>query len=265
MTGVEGTVLQIVGGGRMGQALAAGLIEAGWAEPSALAIIEVDEGQREALGAHYPDVAIAGVPLGEVDTLLAVKPHLVLEVAQSLDRPRRVLSVAAGVTIAAMESVVPTGTPVVRAMPNTPALVGAGAAGLAGGSAAGPDDMAWAAEVLGSVGVAVEVPETQLDAVTGLSGSGPAYVFLLAEALTDAGVGVGLSRQVAGRLARQTIAGAGQMLAAEDADPVDLRAGVTTPAGTTAAGLAALEDRGLRAAVTAAVQAATARSIELGR
>lgn len=175
------------------------------------------------------------------------------------------LSVAAGITIDTMEAALPDGTPVVRAMPNTPALVGSGAAGLAGGSSAGDDDVAWAAGILGSVGVAEVVTEPLLDAVTGLSGSGPAYVFLLAEAMTDAGVAMGLTRDVAGRLAGQTIAGAGRMLTADGADPVDLRAGVTTPAGTTAAGLAALEERGLRAAMAAAVRAATERSVELGR
>ena len=175
------------------------------------------------------------------------------------------LSVAAGITIAAMETALPPGTAVIRAMPNTPALVGAGAAGLAPGSAASDDDVAWAAGILGSVGVAEVVGEPLLDAVTGLSGSGPAYVFLLAEAMTDAGVAMGLTRAVAGRLATQTIAGAGRMLVGDGADPVDLRAGVTTPAGTTAAGLGALEDGGLRATVAAAVRAATERSVELGR
>ncbi|MGB5757085.1 MAG: pyrroline-5-carboxylate reductase dimerization domain-containing protein, partial [Acidimicrobiales bacterium] len=116
-----------------------------------------------------------------------------------------------------------------------------------------------------SVGRVVEVTESSLDAVTGLSGSGPAYVFLMAEAMTDAGVAVGLTREVAGLLAKQTILGAGRMMMETEAEPIELRAAVTTPAGTTAAGLGALEERGLRAAVAAAVLAATQRSIELGK
>ncbi len=259
------TTLQLIGGGRMGQALLQGLIDAGWADPNELLVVEVVDEQRLALIERYPEVSVVDQPIAEADTLVAVKPHLVVDVCRSLERPGRVLSVAAGITIAAIEAVVPAGTPVIRAMPNTPALVGTGAAGLAGGSSAGDDDVAWAVGILGSVGVAEVVSESLLDAVTGLSGSGPAYVFLVAEALTDAGVAMGLTRDVAGRLATQTIAGAGRMLTADGADPVDLRAGVTTPAGTTAAGLGALEDGGLRATLAAAVRAATERSIELGR
>ncbi len=249
----------------MGQALLQGLLDAGWATPAELAVVEVVDEQRTRLAAQFPGVAVVASPGPGVDTLVAVKPHLVVDVCRALERPSRVLSVAAGITIAAMEQALPEATPVVRAMPNTPALVGLGAAGLAGGTSAGEADMDWAASILGSVGVAEVVTEPLLDAVTGLSGSGPAYLFLVAEAMTDAGVAMGLTREVAGRLARQTIAGAGTMLAADGADPVDLRAGVTTPAGTTAAGLAALEDHGLRAALGAAVRAATERSIELGR
>lgn len=262
----NGTRLQLIGGGRMGQALLQGLIDAGWAPAPDLLVVEVLADQRSWLAEQFPGVRVADRPEAGVDTLVAVKPHLVLDVCRSLDGPGRVLSVAAGITIAAMEQALPEGTPVVRAMPNTPALVGLGAAGLAGGNAASEADVAWATGILGSVGVAEVVTEPLLDAVTGLSGSGPAYVFLLAEAMTDAGVAMGLTRDVAGRLARQTIAGAGAMLtAADDADPVDLRAGVTTPAGTTASGLGALEDHGFRAALAAAVRSATERSIELGR
>lgn len=259
------STLQLIGGGRMGQALLKGLIDGGWAPAADLRVVEVVGDQRARLSADFPEVTVADAPAVGVDTLVAVKPHLVVDVCRELDEPGRVLSVAAGITLASIEAALPAGTPVIRAMPNTPALVGSGAAGLAGGSSASDDDVAWAAGILGSVGVAEVVTEPLLDAVTGLSGSGPAYVFLLAEAMIDAGVAMGLTRAVAGQLAAQTIAGAGQMLIAEGADPVDLRAGVTTPAGTTAAGLGALEDHGLRAAMAAAVRAATERSIELGR
>ena len=155
--------------------------------------------------------------------------------------------------------------PVVRAMPNTPALVGAGVAAIAPGRASGPAELDWAESILGSVGRVVRVSEAQLDAVTGLSGSGPAYVFLVTEALVEAGVLVGLARPVAEVLATQTVAGAGRLLVESGRSAADLRADVTSPGGTTAAGLRALEDRAVRAAFLDAVAAATARSAELGR
>ncbi len=249
----------------MGQALVQGMLDGQWTSPEELAIVEVSAPQREELAATYPGSLIIDRPREDVPAVVAVKPHFVVEVCQGLKNPGRVLSVAAGITIAAIEAALPPGTAVVRSMPNTPALVGAGAAALAGGTAADDEDVAWAAGILGSVGEAVVVTEPQLDAVTGISGSGPAYLFLVAEAMTDAGVSMGLTRDVADRLAKQTIYGAGKMMVETGTPPVDLRAGVTTPAGTTAAGLAALEDHGLRAAMAAAVKAATARSVELGK
>lgn len=249
----------------MGQALLQGLVDGGWAAQDELAVVEVVADQRERLAARFESVTVIDRPLPGVDSVLAVKPHFVAEICGSLRQPGRVLSIAAGVTIAAMESALPPDTAVIRAMPNTPALVGAGAAALAGGSKAEAADVRWALTILSSVGEVVEVGESMLDAVTGMSGSGPAYLFLVAEAMTDAGVSVGLTRDVAAMLARQTIYGAGKMLVETGDDPLELRAGVTTPAGTTAAGLAALEERGLRAALAAAVRAATERSVELGR
>jgi pyrroline-5-carboxylate reductase len=177
---------------------------------------------------------------------------------------QRVLSIAAGISTAALETAAGDGVPVVRSMPNTPSLVGAGAAAMSGGAHAGPADLAWAGLILGAVGTVVEVPEASLDAVTGLSGSGPAYVFLVAEALTDAGVLNGLPRPVADALVRQTLLGAAQLLAGSDDGPDALRAAVTSPAGTTAAGLRVLEERAVRAALIDAVSAAAERSRELG-
>jgi pyrroline-5-carboxylate reductase len=145
-------------------------------------------------------------------------------------------------------------------MPNTPALIGAGMAGLAGGSGAGAADVAWAQEILGAVGQVVTVAEPALDAVTGLSGSGPAYVFLVAEALIAAGVEMGLDPGVSRQLAVETMAGAGRLLKETGEDPEKLRAQVTSPGGTTQAGLEVLESRGLREAFGAAVRAATERS-----
>ena len=177
---------------------------------------------------------------------------------------RRVLSIAAGITLDRLEAELPPGTPVVRAMPNTPALVGAGASAIAGGEAAGPDDLEWAARILDAVGLVVRVSEKQLDAVTGLSGSGPGYVFLVAESMIEAGVLVGLPRDVATRLVVQTLLGSAQLLHETGSSPAELKAGVTSPGGTTAAGLRRLEEGGVRAAFLAAVDAATARSRELG-
>ena len=258
------TKLQIIGGGRMGQALLGGLLSARWAEASDLTVVEVAAEQRAVLAEQFDGVAVVDRPRAGGDVLVAVKPHLVVEVCRQLDRPARVLSIAAGITAAAIEDAIPEQTPVVRAMPNTPSLVGAGAAAVSGGRHAGPDDVAWAVGILSAVGVAVEVPERLLDAVTGLSGSGPAYVFLVAEAMIDAGVSAGLPRDVATTLAMSTIRGAGELLAQPGASPGELRAGVTTPAGTTAAGLRVMEERGVRSAVIEAVHAAADRSRQLG-
>jgi pyrroline-5-carboxylate reductase len=149
-------------------------------------------------------------------------------------------------------------------MPNTPALVRAGAAAISPGSSAGDDDLAWAEEILGAVGVVVRVPEKLLDAVTGLSGSGPAYVFVVAEAMAEAGVLAGLPRAEAETLAFQTLLGASRLLVEGGDSPAALRAAVTSPGGTTAAGLRELERHGVRAAFLEAVTAAAERSRELG-
>jgi pyrroline-5-carboxylate reductase len=197
--------------------------------------------------------------------LVAVKPY---DVAAATTQAvgagaTRILSIAAGVSIGAIEAAAGPGVAVVRSMPNTPALVGEGASAIAGGSAAGPADLDWAEQILGAVGSVVRVPEAQLDAVTGLAGSGPAYLFLIAEALIDAGVLAGLSRANAEALVSQLFVGSAALLA-DRGDPAALRAMVTSPGGTTAAGLRALESAGVRAAMLDAVMAATARSRELG-
>jgi pyrroline-5-carboxylate reductase len=261
--------LQIVGGGRMGEALIGGLLAAGWAEPGELTVVERIADRRAALEKAFPGVRVTGATVGGVDALVAVKPGDVPGVARGLASAGvgRLVSIAAGVTIAAIESACHRdGAPVavVRAMPNTPALVGAGASAVAGGSHADEADLSWAESILSAVGVVVRVAEPALDAVTGLSGSGPAYVFLVAESLIDAGVLVGLPRDTATTLALQTLLGAARLLSESGDDPATLRAAVTSPGGTTAAGLRALEDRAVRAAVLAAVAAATDRSRQLG-
>jgi pyrroline-5-carboxylate reductase len=258
-------MLQIVGGGRMGEALLGGLLAAGRSAES-LAVVEVAAARRAQLAEAHPGVSVADAPVEAPDALLAVKPGDVPASAAGVADAgaERVLSVAAGVTTRAIEEAADGRLRVVRAMPNTPALIGAGAAAIARGADATDEDMAWAEEVLGAVGVVVRVPEKQLDAVTGLSGSGPAYVFLVAEALAEAGVLNGLPRDVAESLAFQTLLGAARLVAEGDAGPAELRAAVTSPGGTTAAGLQELERHAVRAAFLDAVTAATRRSRELG-
>ena len=259
--------LVLLGGGRMGEALLGGLVASKWADASELAVVEKLPERRDALTALFPGLTVEAEPVKADGAVVAVKPGDVDDVcrAASAAGVGRFLSIAAGVPLARLEKAVGDGVPVVRAMPNTPALIRAGAAAVAAGTAAGDDDLAWAEEVLSAVGTVVRVPEPLLDAVTGLSGSGPAYVFLVAEALIDAGVLAGLPRDVSTTLAVQTLLGSARLLAETDDGPEALRAAVTSPGGTTAAGLRALEQAGVRAAFLDAVSAATERSKELGR
>jgi pyrroline-5-carboxylate reductase len=260
------TKLEIVGGGRMGEALLAGLLRAGYADPTELAVVEAVAARRDALRVGFPGVEVVDAPVPAEGAVLAVKPADVPEAARAvaLAGVERVLSIAAGVTTPALEAALGGGIPVVRAMPNTPAVVGEGASAIAAGASAAADDLAWARRVLEAVGIVVTVSEAQLDAVTGLSGSGPAYLFLVAESLIEAGVLMGLTREVAEVLAVQTIVGAGRLLEDSDHHAAVLRSQVTSPAGTTAAGLVELERGGVRAAFLAAVAAATERSRALG-
>ena len=251
----------------MGEALAAGLLRAGWAQAGEVAVVEKLPDRRKELEGAHPELAVlAEVSRPVVDAVIAVKPADVEAACVALTKAgaQRVLSIAAGVTIGRLEASLGSGVRVVRAMPNTPALVGAGAAAIAPGTGASEDDLEWAAAILGAVGTVVRVPEKLLDAVTGLSGSGPAYVFLVAEALVEAGVLVGLPRDVATELTVQTLLGSAQLLARSSEGPTALRFAVTSPGGTTAAGLQALESAAVRAAFLEAVAAATERSRELG-
>lgn len=261
-----GDTLLIVGGGRMGEALLTGLLAAG-RPAEELAVLEVSAARRSELGAAHPDVTIAEQALPCSGAVLAVKPGEVAAVVRALADAgvRRILSVAAGVTTTAIEAAAAQPVSVVRAMPNSPALIGAGAAAICSGSTADADDLAWAEEILGAVGVVVRVSETAMDAVTGLSGSGPAYLFLVAEAMTEAGVLAGLPRDTAETLTFQTLLGASRLLVEGGSSPEALRAAVTSPGGTTAAGIRELERGGVRAAFLDAVAAAAARSRELGR
>jgi len=259
--------LAVYGGGKMGEALVSGLVAAGWAAPADLAVVEPLEHRRKELEQHHPGLTTGADAAPAEGAVVAVKPGDAEAACRAIGGtgPGRVLSIAAGVPLARLEGWLPEATPVVRAMPNTPALVGAGAAAIAPGRAAGEDDLAWAEGILGAVGVVQRVGEPLLDAVTGLSGSGPAYVFLLAEALIDAGVLAGLTRPVAEALVVQTLLGSARLLAETGQSAEALRAAVTSPGGTTAAGLRVLEDRGLRSALIEAVMAATERSRQLGQ
>ena len=256
--------LVVVGGGRMGEALVRGLRNAGWPAGD-LGVAERSPDRRRQLAEVLVGVAVEGEVEAAAGHVVAVKPDDVGQACRALAAAgaTRVLSVAAGVTLARIEAELPTAA-VVRAMPNTPALVGCGAAAVAGGRRAGEEDLVWAEEVLGAVGRVVRVGEADLDAVTGLSGSGPAYVFLVAEALVEAGVHAGLPRTVSRELVLQTILGAARMLTETGEDASALRAAVTSPGGTTAAGLAVLEAAAVRSAFLAAVEAAAGRSRALG-
>ena len=258
--------LVVVGGGRMGTALVRGLLAAGWASTE-IVVVEASDERRARLEDELRGVRVAAEPVAGDGAVVAVKPAQGEAACRALGAhaPARALSIMAGVTLADLGAWLGPGTAALRAMPNTPALVGAGVSGLAGADGVGEADFVWAEGILGAVGRVVRVPESDLDAVTGLSGSGPAYVFLVAEALVAAGEAAGLSRAVSEALALPTVAGAGRLLLETGDSPEALRAQVTSPGGTTEAGIAVLEDRGLREAVAAAVAAATARSRELGR
>jgi pyrroline-5-carboxylate reductase len=258
--------LAFLGGGHMGEALAAGLLASGWATEPELAIVEKVEARRAALQERWPAMQLVDAPMPADGVVVAVRPPDVEAACREAagTAPGRVLSIAAGVPIAKLEAWIGAGVPVVRAMPNQPAAVGLGASAIAPGTHASEDDLTWAEGVLSAVGVVVRVDERALDAVTGLSGSGPAYVFLVAEAMIAAGVANGLSPEHSAVLAVQTILGAGRLLADSGQSPEALRKAVATPGGTTAAALAVLEAGGLRQLFEAAITAATERARELG-
>jgi pyrroline-5-carboxylate reductase len=265
--------LLVVGGGKMGEALVGGLLDAGWAQPSQVTVTENSAHRRDelctpgGLAGRHPGLRVLDGRLPPAQsTVVAVKPGDVEAVCRRLGGTgvRRLLSIAAGVRLKDLESWSPEGCAVIRAMPNMAALVRAGATAIAGGAAAGPADLEWAAGIMGSVGTVVEVPERLIDAVTGLSGSGPAYLFLVSEAMTEAGVLSGLPRPVAADLVKQTLLGSARLLTETGESAEVLRAAVTSPGGTTAAGLRQLEARGVRSAFIEAVAAAVQRSRELG-
>jgi pyrroline-5-carboxylate reductase len=265
--------LGIIGCGKMGTALVQGAIRAGVVP--AENVLGCDPIAASRAGFTAATAANTTADLAEIARnseviLLCTKPQDALnalaEVASACaGETRLIISIAAGVTLAALESAVPATIRIIRAMPNTPALVGHGAAGFCLGTHSSLDDAALANALLGAVGLAVQVPEKLMDAVTGLSGSGPAYVYVIIDALADGGVRAGIPRADAVRLAAQTVFGAAAMVLETGEHPAVLKDMVTSPGGTTISGLAELERRGLRSALIEAVGAATRRATELGQ
>lgn len=260
-----------LGGGNMAEALIRGLVQGGHVPPARVSASGPRRDRLDELaGAYGIQTTSSNVDLarGAEVLVLSVKPQILpkvlREIAGAVRADTLIISVAAGVDTATIEELLPAGVRVVRSMPNTPALVGAGATAISAGAAATAEDMKLARFVFDSVGITVELDESQLDAVTGLSGSGPAYIFLILEALADAGVKVGLSRRNAQRLAAQTVMGSAKLLLDTDDHPGRLKDMVTSPGGTAIAGLHTLEQGGLRTTLINAVETATLRSRELG-
>jgi pyrroline-5-carboxylate reductase len=260
-----------LGAGNMARALLYGCVGRAGLEPQQLAATDVSEATLARLSGDLGIRRFAGnaEACAWADVLvLAVKPQVIpqvlTEIAPALRRETLVISIAAGVKTAHIIDALGGHERVVRAMPNTPAIIGEAATAIAPGSAASAADLEEADALFRSVGIVVRVAESMMDAVTGLSGSGPAYAFIAIEALSDAGVRAGLPRDVATQLAAQTLLGAGKLMLAQGEHPGKLKDMVTSPGGTSIAGVAALERAGFRHALMAAVEAATARSKELG-
>ncbi|MBW3084792.1 Pyrroline-5-carboxylate reductase [Austwickia sp. TVS 96-490-7B] len=262
--------LAVLGAGVMGTAILAALLEAQAFAPAEVSATTLDQDAarrlREDLQVKVTD-NVRAVAQAEV-VLISVKPDgvasLLAEVRDHISDEALVISVAAGISLDVLESGLPEGTAVVRVMPNTPALIGEGMMVLSVGKECGPEQVAYAEELLGHCGSVLTVPEKQQDAVTGLSGSGPAYVFMIADALVEGGVAQGLSRQVATELTKQTLYGAAALLRQDGNHPTLLREQVSSPGGTTIAALRVLDAAGVRSALVDAVEMSARRSRELG-
>jgi pyrroline-5-carboxylate reductase len=263
----------MMGAGRMATALARGLLRAEMVPAGSIVACDPSEEARQAFAHEIPGTVVADANAADVAkadvVVLAVKPQ---KMNEALDAIRGaigpnalVISIAAGVTLARLEGALPPGQRIVRVMPNTPCLIGLGASGFALGKHASKEDAKLVASLLSAVGAAFEVPEKLLDAVTGLSGSGPAFVYSMIEALAAGGVAEGMSPELAGELAARTVSGAAEMVLQTGETPAVLRDRVTSPGGTTLAGLGVLRERGFGESISEAVKAATRRSIELGQ
>ncbi|MCD2097198.1 pyrroline-5-carboxylate reductase [Rhodococcus rhodochrous] len=267
------TRIAVIGGGTIGEALVSGLLKNGFATKD-LVVAEKFEERREELSRTYSirvTDSTSDAAEGADVVVVAVKPNDVDVVVTALaavdagnDDEQILVSLAAGIPTVRYETKLPAGFPVVRVMPNTPMLVGEGASVLSAGRYVKQQHLDTVREILASVGTVSVVPESQIDAVTAVSGSGPAYFFLVAEAMIDAGVSLGLTRAVATDLVVQTMTGSAAMLARSGDNAADLRAAVTSPGGTTAAAVRELERGGLRTAFYEALDAAKRRSAQLG-
>lgn len=274
MTAILGELrsVGVIGAGNMAEALIRGLVRGGHVAADRIIASAPRRERLDELRATYGIRTTADnreVAGSSELCILATKPQILDKVLREVGAELRpgtlVISIAAGVDTETIEAAVADGVRVIRAMPNTPALVGAGATAISAGRHARETDLAAARAVFDAVGITVVLDEIHLDAVTGLSGSGPAYIFLILEALADAGVKVGLSRRNAQRLAAQTVMGSAKMLLETDQHPGALKDMVTSPGGTAIAGLHTLEEGGLRTTLINAVETATKRARELGR
>ncbi len=263
--------IAIIGGGKMGSIIAQGLVSRKIISGKNITVTDIDADRLNFIhsemglrvsGANQETVKDAGI------VILAVKPQnmaqTLQEIAGVVDKTKLVISIAAGITTGFVQGFLAKGVRIIRVMPNTPALAGAGATAVARGINATAADVKLARVVFDAVGITIEVDEKLMDAVTGLSGSGPAYCFLMIEALADAGVQMGLPREMSLRLAAQTMLGSALLCLQGDKHPAQLKDMVTSPAGTTAAGLKVLDEGKIRATLISAVEAATKRSRELG-
>jgi pyrroline-5-carboxylate reductase len=269
---LKGRRVGFIGGGNMGEALIRGLLGANLVPAELIAATDVRVERTAELGKQF-GIATHGDNarlVREADVvILAVKPQIMTavlgEIAGAVTTRHLLISIAAGVATAAIRAGLGKEARIIRVMPNTPALVLQGAAAIARGKGLGPDDLAVAEEIFGAVGRVVVLDEELMDAVTGLSGSGPAYVAIVIEALADGGVRMGLDRATAMTLATQTVLGAAHLLSETGMHPGALKDMVSSPGGTTIAGISALEEGGIRATFIRAVERATQRSRELGR
>jgi pyrroline-5-carboxylate reductase len=259
-----------IGAGNMAEAMLRGLLRGNDFAPGQVSASAPRQERVEELRAKYGIEATTDnhVPASAEIVVLSVKPQIMSrvldEVASTISPDALVISIAAGVPVSTIQSRLAGGTRVIRAMPNTPALVDAAATAIAGGEHVRESDLAEAKRIFDAIGITVILEESQLDAVTGLSGSGPAYVFLILEALSDAGVKVGLSRRTSQLLAAQTLLGSAKLLLETNEHPGRLKDMVTSPGGTAITGLHTLENGGVRTTLMNAVEAATKRSRELG-
>jgi pyrroline-5-carboxylate reductase len=262
--------IAVLGAGKIGEALISGLLSSGWREPREIVATGRRAEHLEELKKKYrvrTTLSNAEAASGASLVVIAVKPQdidvLLGEVGGLLSPEQTVLTIAAAIPTAKIEGGIGPGVPVVRAMPNTPSTVHEGVAGLAAGAHASEENMSLAEEALLHLGAVVRVPESAMDAVTALSGSGPAYFALLAEAMIEAGILLSLSREVSTQLVVQTMFGTAKQLRDEGMHPVELREMVTSPGGTTIAAIRELESAGVRAAFLNAIQAAMVRAREL--